>query len=702
MKSIIPLSLLVACCLCLISPVQWVAVAAGSNPWIEIPSPFLPGGSVLSIVTSKVDADILYSLVDSPQGARVFFSGDGGETWEFRFIFMNSDGPVKHLGIDPVHSDVIYAGGPGGLLRSTDGGYHWQPISPLGEAFAVVTSDLIYTAGESAPGTGVCSEPFENLYSFQRSLNGGADWETTELGCVHSISLISISLNQPDTVYLANYQFRGLILKKSINGGQSWMALNNYHDYDISALAIDPVHSERLYASGMNGLFFSQDSGETWRWTNKYIGSYHRLACFGNSVYAIPASINQSPVYRSDDGGVTWWQSLDLLPAGASVLDIDIHGRLFAGLSGFGIHRSDNGGSSWSEKNDGIFSQASVIALAIPPTSSQIIYAVSSQPYPAIIRSHDFGASWEKPFRGLQKFTNNLTFTAWNMVKAAPSLMGGVGYPIFSVDHIIVNPANPDVAWAGGQSGLFETTNGQDWAEVMSFGSVVDLAVSNAKPDSPYAAVYDRFTGKPSLWERSAEWPFSWQSTGNYPLLDIEAITVDQRNSQRLFVASVYYLDGNAGKKVGIYLSEDSGKFFQRIGNLELDNPVSKLLISPFDSHTILASFPIQTASVYRSVDSGGHWQTWSDGLATPGSKFYTPLALDGLGTAYFGSTEGVYFRSAKDAFWQTFGLDGQIYSLAVYSNHEQYLYAATDKGLWLKALPTISRYWLPLVGASP
>ncbi|MFA7488791.1 MAG: hypothetical protein WCY72_12035, partial [Lysobacteraceae bacterium] len=84
---------------------------------------------------------------------RIFRSDDGGASWTERSVGVVGQ-DVRHLLVDPVNPDIVYAAGAGGLAagsgvyRSEDGGLTWDSISLGLEGLSVTT--LLFDPHEPA------------------------------------------------------------------------------------------------------------------------------------------------------------------------------------------------------------------------------------------------------------------------------------------------------------------------------------------------------------------------------------------------------------------------------------------------------------------------------------------------------------------------------------------------------------------------
>jgi photosystem II stability/assembly factor-like uncharacterized protein len=141
-------------------------------------------------------------------------SSDGGETW--RRVTPPLPG-VESVVVDPKQPSTVYAGGPAGVARSTDGGMTWS---------TVFTGDT---------------------------------------------RLLAIAPSNPLRLYRVGYtniastQFFGLL--RSDDGAVSWTLLPLPEELGGAvAVVVDPSDAQSLWiASGAGNIFHSSDGGTTWQ-----------------------------------------------------------------------------------------------------------------------------------------------------------------------------------------------------------------------------------------------------------------------------------------------------------------------------------------------------------------------------------------------------------------------------------------------------
>jgi photosystem II stability/assembly factor-like uncharacterized protein len=280
----------------------------------------------------------------------------------------------------------ILSDADGGIYKSTDGGSNWFTIdsgiplsssSPTTSLFSTVrdiTIDLnsslagapsqtLYVAGTgrfSSDGIGGFTKIAARIY---KSTDAGANWNSSDSGIAEPTTSqflypaavkIVIDPSDSNTLYAATFLVGydstvpaptiGNGIWKSIDAGVSWtlsstgiptIGGSGTSPLNVLSLVIDPVASNRLYASVHNPDSFSSqiyksvDSGVSWTLANTGIATSDVRDIAIDSagiVYAAAAGNAGNPggVYQSKDFGATW-QSFSIgLDALVNVLQIRI------------------------------------------------------------------------------------------------------------------------------------------------------------------------------------------------------------------------------------------------------------------------------------------------------------------------------------------------------------------------------------------
>ncbi|HET7585198.1 MAG TPA: hypothetical protein VFK13_09825 [Gemmatimonadaceae bacterium] len=241
---------------------------------------------------------------------------------------------------------------------------------------------------------------------FYAGYDNGGVWRTTDYGSTWeplfdaqstgSIGAIAVAPTNPDIIYVGTGA--GIIrpdlsvgdgMYKSTDAGATWTHLGLRDTQMIAQVEVDPTHPDRLFVAALGhpygpneerGVFRSTDGGATFEkvlYKDPYTG--------GNDVRLDPHDPNV--VYAA------LWQQQE-----------GFRESLAFGGAGGGIFKSTDGGTTWTQLRDGL--PAVIEAnLAIAPSNSQVVYAMvagvsgddaegRTRGAVALYRSNDAGTHW--------------------------------------------------------------------------------------------------------------------------------------------------------------------------------------------------------------------------------------------------------------------------------------------------------------------
>jgi photosystem II stability/assembly factor-like uncharacterized protein len=195
-------------------------------------------------------------------------SRDGAKTWRFAYqsLGLTLALPTMVLALAPEEDDRqagIFAGVPGGVLSSLDGGETWV-AAQLPEPPPVV-SCLAISPCFAQDGVLLAGTVEDGVF---RSADRGRSWSRWNFGLLDlNVLALAISPGYAEDETLFAGTETGIF--RSTNGGRAWREVDFPMDLaPVLSLGISPFyHQDGLILAGteMNGLHLSRDRGKTWQ-----------------------------------------------------------------------------------------------------------------------------------------------------------------------------------------------------------------------------------------------------------------------------------------------------------------------------------------------------------------------------------------------------------------------------------------------------
>ncbi len=255
----------------------------------------------------------------------MYRSGDKGDTWQQIAALPTAKGVQSIAGAniyrvyaDPSDPNALYLGTRGqGLFYSYDNGDSWRSVAAMSGKFiyglVVDPKDkcVIYVSdGPHIYKTEDCLRTWTLVYAEERP---------TE-------RFVALAVDYGDSALVYAAQWGGDILV-SKDSGKSWKVVKRF-GFGLRYLVADSSQPKRLYvASHRDGLYRSDDSGESWVDNNTSLASFSGSKTFYRLVLNPAAKdkifwVSKYGILRSDDGGASW-SAMKLIPPPGSV---DIYG----------------------------------------------------------------------------------------------------------------------------------------------------------------------------------------------------------------------------------------------------------------------------------------------------------------------------------------------------------------------------------------
>jgi photosystem II stability/assembly factor-like uncharacterized protein len=244
---------------------------------LDVPDHGLP---VWSLLLDPHDCRVLYAGYEN---CEIFRSEDGGERWRQLPVIVrfpevtvapgaNPAKRVLELAVDPANPDELYGAiEVGGVIRSLDGGEHWENVSH-GQYLNDDTVDMHgVLVGRWRPGT-VFAISRAGLFS---SSDRGQHWASARLEPLNDKAQtycrdIREVPGDPKAIWVAagaDFQSTVGALFRSRDGGTTWtrVKMGVEPQSTMFAVAFDARQPRRMYCAASGGeVFASEDGGESW------------------------------------------------------------------------------------------------------------------------------------------------------------------------------------------------------------------------------------------------------------------------------------------------------------------------------------------------------------------------------------------------------------------------------------------------------
>lgn len=498
--------------------------------------------------------------------------------------------------------------------------------------------------------------------------------------------IVSILADPVDTniVYAGAY---GGGIFKSIDGGESWNAINNglpvrtdtsvfrdwkYGDYfPIINLHINPQNHENIYAGTLGaGLVQSSDGGMTWEQTNTGFPSVvtiDDISINPNDPLEIFAGVedveyDSSGLFLSRDGGFNW-QLVDSIPSGPYWYPAISHvpGRpdsiYVAVMDWIGLLRSPNGGIDWDTIGSG-----QVLEVVLNPFDIETIWTIKSSilDYHSFI-SYDEGKTWKNlaPDSNTspqgQIIMGIFADSEWNMYMLKEwagnelwkSVDSGSNWTLLTDDLTLfhkgfwsgnfakaldINPLNTRKFYIGTKRGVLRSINGGETFTLKNEGMINSyINAVEAHPNNP-SIVYAG--GDQGFW-KSLDNGVNWDQLSDS---EVNFINIDPKNPDTLYWGGDDYLYRSYDAGLTKNVIDSTGAYFITFE------------IHPDSSNIIYAG---KSPSILKKSEDYG--DTWTEIFKLTASFSILDIALDkkDLDIIYISTGSSLYRSLDRGEIWE-------------------------------------------------
>ena len=419
---------------------------------------------------------------------------------------------------------------------------------------------------------------------------------------------------------------------QGISGGPAFnhtknIALGIVYGEEKEGASVTYIHPiEKAYQAWpeLRGLNKSPQSTLKGKWINctPEAGYVHVLCPDTINPEILFAGMSYGGVFRSRDGGKTWGEISEGLPAGKKVNALvvsPVSGKLYAGTTG-GLFVSENQGRSWLPHHLLEWASAYVRTITLSPKSGTVLLCGQGKPFSGGMVSSASAATM-----GSDNQISIGIGTPESLLISFDDEESTQSVPIEYVNASVISPHNPAVIYAAtSDKGLYLSENeGYDWREDKNFpqkGANLCLAISP---------------------------------------MDENIILV--------------------GKSRGMYATNDGGKQWKKIETIG-DTQVPSILFSKHTPGLVIAA---TKKGVYESEDGGVTWIEKNEGITNQWIMHICETAESILCAGSSG--HGIYQKPGGAKYWTAHkkGFKGDISVCSLAAVDENNLFLGTKLGIY-------------------
>lgn len=387
-----------------------------------------------------------------------------------------------------------------------------------------------FRGGRCPAATGVPGRPNEFYFGHAnggvwKTIDGGRDWfPVFDDQPVASIGAVAVAPSAPDVVYVGTGESTlrdsmgfGNGVYKSTNAGKTWTHLGLDDTQHIGKIAVHPTNPNVVFVAAIGKLY---------------------------------AASPERGVFRSRDGGKTWQKVLgkgDDVGAVEVVIDPRNPNVVYAGLwntrrppwysysptngPGGGIFKSTDGGTTWKQLTNGLPAERiGRTGIAVAPSNPRRVYAVvdclppDSETANAAAGGGRGGPPADPGPGGF--FRSDDAGATWTRLSNDTALWGRGWY----FEKVVVDPKNADVVYVPNVAVNRTMDGGKTWVALRGSPGGDDYHQAWVSPDDPNTVIVASDQGA-VITRNAKDDPrnVTWSSWLNQPTAQIYHVSVDYR-----------------------------------------------------------------------------------------------------------------------------------------------------------------------------
>jgi photosystem II stability/assembly factor-like uncharacterized protein len=514
---------------------------------------------------------------------------------------------VQVIKVDPLNSNILYAGTTEGIYKTTNAGSSWFQVHSV-----IMTTDLVIHPGNPNLIFAVCGNLSSTGYGAYRSTDAGSSWTKITSGWLATYSgkaHLEVFKTNPNIIFASigkgSSSGAGTVLCKSYDFGLNWLTVNSTSDYATyqgwySHFVIPhQTDSSKILCGGID-IWKSTNGGTNLTtkssWSAWYLnttpppGGPEGPANYSHAdhhAYAVHPT-NPNYVILGGDGGI--FKTTDF-------------GETFAGC---------NGGYQTTQfyKRLGVGQKDSLVAIGGLQDNASVVFSG--------------GIAWRRVGGGdgccsaVNPFNSNTMFTSSQYMSPSRSLNRGISWSGVSIPSsneafnapYIICPSDSTKLYGGGDK-IYKSTNGGTSFSVMNNNQVFTgdpilvIDVSYTNPDTVYLATAPNLQ-RARLYRSTNGGTSFTEITGTLPDRYIIDIAVDPTNSRIVYCAVSGF--GSAH----LFKSVDAGTTWTAVGNSLPDVPTSAVIVDPLIPQNVYVGNDL---GVFASTDGGITFTSFNEGF---------------------------------------------------------------------------------------